>query len=83
MMELRYIFAPVANWEYLNKKATEQRSVRLQGEAYFDVTENPEAPFQISTTNTQITVLGTRFNVRARATEPQTTVTVESGKVRL
>lgn len=59
------------------------RPVRLEGEAFFDVAEDPNAPFQITTSQTRVTVLGTRFNVEAYPTKPVTTVTVASGKVRL
>ncbi|MEX2466402.1 MAG: FecR domain-containing protein [Gemmatimonadota bacterium] len=43
-----------------------RRVVRLEGEGFFDVTPH-ERPFQVSTGGARVTVLGTRFNVRARA----------------
>lgn len=70
----------------LNKGATlsynnnfDQRHVKLSGEAFFDVTKNPEKPFTIQTKNTQTKVLGTSFNVKTGTTE--TEVTVFTGKV--
>ena len=59
----------------------EKRDVRLKGEAFFEVTHNENSPFTVACTNgSQVTVLGTRFNVSARENMP-VTVTVESGKV--
>ncbi len=42
-----------------------QRIVYLTGEAYFDVTKNPEKPFIVVTKDAKIKVLGTSFNVKA------------------
>ena len=58
-----------------------ERVVQLRGEAYFDVSENPEKPFKLTTSQTQITVLGTAFNVRAYPHETITEVEVSEGKV--
>ena len=44
---------------------TESRKVSLNGEAYFDVKKGIN-PFIISTEYAEITVLGTKFNVRSR-----------------
>ncbi len=42
-----------------------KRQVFLEGEAYFEVTKNPNNPFQVSTSNMEVKVLGTHFNVSA------------------
>lgn len=62
----------------------EQRVVRLQGEAYFDVQRNTR-PFVVETFNARIDVLGTQFNVRARAKGKagETYVTLAEGRVRI
>ncbi len=62
----------------------QERLVHLDGEAFFDVAE-VEWPFVVRTFNAQITVLGTRFNVRAwpRSMDPGTAVTLEAGRVLL
>ncbi|MFK7979235.1 MAG: FecR family protein [Saprospiraceae bacterium] len=60
----------------------EQRSVQLTGEAFFEVTKNPNQPFVITTDKTKVTVLGTSFNVRAIIAENATEVVVKTGKVR-
>ena len=59
------------------------RAVKLKGEAFFDVAHH-ETPFTVETFNGTVTVLGTRFNVRARDNEqePETVVVLEQGSVR-
>ncbi|MFC5623957.1 FecR family protein [Algoriphagus winogradskyi] len=42
----------------------EKRTVRMQGEAFFDVTKDPNRPFVIQIDNNQVTVLGTSFNLK-------------------
>ena len=53
--------------------------VSLDGEAYFDVAENPSKPFIIKANGTEVKVLGTSFNVKSLGNE--TEVTVTSGRV--
>ncbi|HMS03169.1 MAG TPA: FecR domain-containing protein, partial [Gemmatimonadaceae bacterium] len=60
------------------------RAVRLDGEAFFDVAHAADRPFEVLTDAARVTVLGTRFLVRAHADEPDgTRVAVESGRVRV
>ena len=61
----------------------QQRKVRLEGEAFFDVQKDASKPFIIETTSSEIKVLGTSFNVRAIKNDAQTEVVVQSGKVQL
>jgi len=56
------------------------RNVRLQGEAYFEVTHNPHAPFVVHALEVQVRVLGTKFNVSAYHAE-HISVTLVEGKV--
>lgn len=60
------------------------RTVRLEGEAFFDVVKD-ETPFVVRTFDARVTVLGTEFGVRAWTDEPEaaTTVALVSGRVRL
>lgn len=60
--------------------ASDERTVRLVGEAFFDV-ERGERPFVVKTVEAQVRVLGTMFNVRAR--DAATVVTVTEGRVRV
>ena len=59
-----------------------KREVKLDGEGFFDVVSNKESPFIIVTEDAEITVLGTKFNVKTYPADAQITVTVESGVVK-
>ncbi|MEM8557982.1 MAG: FecR domain-containing protein [Bacteroidota bacterium] len=59
-----------------------ERAVRLEGEAFFDV-EPGAVPFVVATFNARVEVLGTAFNVDARAAERTTAVALVHGQVRL
>jgi len=56
------------------------RKVELQGEAFFDVTSNPDTPFVIHAGESVTTVLGTEFNVQAYPEEEEQVV-VKEGRV--
>jgi transmembrane sensor len=58
----------------------QQRSVRLTGQAFFEVTRGPNRPFSVATTGARVQVLGTSFDVSAYAGEP-VRVAVASGRV--
>lgn len=59
------------------------RAVYLEGEAFFDVTENKEKPFVVNTTGVSIRVLGTAFNVRSYPDDQAVKTTLVRGKVSL
>ncbi len=60
-----------------------ERVVRLQGEAYFEVTKDVKKPFIVETGNTVTRVLGTSFNLKAYENEafPRTKITLLTGSV--
>lgn len=45
-----------------------ERSVELNGEAFFEVTKNPHRPFTINTKAASVKVLGTSFNLKSSST---------------
>lgn len=59
----------------------QERRVRLNGEAYFEVTADPERPFVVETAGMKTRVLGTSFNVQAYSDEQRVFTTLLSGKV--
>lgn len=59
------------------------RKVFLKGEAYFDVFKNKEVPFIVSTEDMDITVHGTRFNLREKDPEHELEVVLVEGAVGL
>lgn len=59
------------------------RQVDLTGEAYFEVAHDKSSPFVVNSKNIKMCVLGTRFNVRARAAEERVVTTLLQGSVRI
>ncbi|TRZ79130.1 MAG: hypothetical protein D4R94_00100, partial [Chitinophagaceae bacterium] len=57
------------------------REVYLNGEAYFEVTKNPQKPFIVHTSGIDIKVLGTEFNVKAFDLEPTIEATLIRGSI--
>ncbi len=66
---------------YTNDFLAGERTVRLSGDAYFDVTSDPEHPFTVVAGEARIKVTGTCFAVTAPAGKNEIEVTVRSGKV--
>jgi len=58
-----------------------QRLVELNGEAYFEVFKNKEKPFIVKAKDTEIKVLGTKFNVSAYSNDNFTKTTLTEGLV--
>lgn len=64
-------------------EAFEERKVRLEGEAYFEVQHQERNPFVVFADNFYVKVLGTKFVVRKHADEQRVQVGVKSGRVKL
>ena len=64
-----------------NFKKAKTRTVELEGEAYFEVTENKKIPFIVKTKQMDVEVLGTTFNVEAYPERDVTSVILATGKV--
>jgi transmembrane sensor len=58
------------------------REVHLEGEAYFEVTENKKQPFIVSTNHSVSRVVGTSFNLRSYPNEAKEELTVLTGEVK-
>ena len=59
----------------------ETRGVTLTGEAYFEVTRNPDKPFVVTTGRIDVRALGTVFNVNAYPENNNIATTLVEGKV--
>ncbi|HMV10278.1 MAG TPA: FecR domain-containing protein [Cyclobacteriaceae bacterium] len=59
------------------------RQVFLSGEAYFDITPDPQSPFTIIADDLEIRVLGTAFDVSAYKPDSTIRVQVVHGKVQM
>ncbi|MDR0793569.1 MAG: FecR domain-containing protein [Chitinophagaceae bacterium] len=60
-----------------------ERTVKLNGEAYFEVAKNAKMPFKVITNNQTIEVVGTHFNVNGYANETLMNTTLVEGKVKV
>ena len=58
-----------------------KRRVKLEGEAWFEVNHDEKHPFEISTGNSILKVLGTKFNVNAYPVENYVEVVLQDGEV--
>lgn len=74
--------APNSSIVYTGSFNEQHRNLSLTGEAFFEVQPNKLLPFNITTTNARVTVLGTSFNVNAHSSG-NTEVIVNTGKVQL
>jgi ferric-dicitrate binding protein FerR (iron transport regulator) len=63
------------------KFASSERTVKLDGEAYFEVTHDEKKPFIISADDIRIAVLGTSFYVNTNAENNNVVVILTEGKV--
>ena len=60
------------------------REVSLNGEAFFEVSKDVSRPFIVKTShNIRTEVLGTAFNVRDYAAEPEVSISVTEGRIRV
>jgi transmembrane sensor len=57
------------------------RRVDLSGQAFFNISHNPEKPFYVFTNEVVTKVLGTKFCIKAYPDDMRVTVAVKSGKV--
>jgi len=78
----KIVLAENAHFKYPVKFGSKERKVFLQGRAYFEIKPDKKHPFVISTNNTNIKVLGTKFLVDA-SNSRQERVVVDEGKVAL
>ncbi len=69
--------------DYPTTFADDQRTVQLHGEAFFDVADDTQRPFTITTPALDIEVVGTSFNVFAYPGKNTEEVVVASGKVKV
>lgn len=63
--------------------STNERVVKLNGEAFFEVAKDAKRPFRVEVNGQQIEVLGTSFNVRAYENSNVIETTLETGQIRL
>lgn len=65
---------------YPSRFSSKSRTVKLEGEAYFEIAHNEKAPFLVSMPHISVKVLGTKFNAMAYP-EEKSLITLIEGKV--
>ena len=68
---------------YENDFTGSTREVRLEGEAFFDVTKQINRPFIVHTSGIEIKVLGTAFNVKSYPEDKTVETTLYRGSVKV
>jgi transmembrane sensor len=68
---------------YPDRFTGNNRTVFLNGEAYFEVESNREKPFIVETSSVSVIATGTKFNVSGYNSGENTEVTLVSGRVRV
>lgn len=90
--EKKHLILPDSSEIWLNAGTTfkypetftgKKRLVYLDGEAYFSVKKDASRPFIVKASQMSVTVLGTRFNVKAYPDDERITTTLSSGKVEI
>lgn len=66
---------------YPNEFKGKTREVLLFGEAFFEVTKNEKQPFVVKTTDLEVKVLGTKFNISAYAEDKIIQTVLSEGSV--
>lgn len=66
---------------YKNDFNRNNRTVRLQGEAYFEVTQDKQNRFIVHTGGVDVTVYGTKFNVFSKPDKEEVNVSLLEGSV--
>ena len=82
-MQLIFQDGSKAILKYPRKFGFNERKVELEGEAFFEVSPNKDRPFIVDVKDINVKVLGTAFDVKAYATDPDIFVSLETGKVAL
>ena len=68
---------------FTNAINSKERKVELTGEAFFDITHNENRPFIVQSSNLQIEVLGTEFNISNYAENKYLRTTLIDGSVKV
>lgn len=68
---------------YPDKFSNNQRDVFIEGEAFFEVAKDRNRPFKVHTSDMDIVVLGTSFNVKAYTNEGTIETTLIEGSLRI
>lgn len=75
------VLQPASEIRLADHYGSTTRELHLKGEAFFDVTRDPDRPFLVYANEVVTRVLGTSFNIKAYEDDKEVTVAVKTGKV--
>lgn len=90
--EKKTITLPDGTIAWLNSNSTiiypqefteKERLIKLNGEAFFDVSKDPDKPFIVESGDIKIKVLGTEFDIKNYKDQKKTETSLLSGKVEI
>ena len=67
--------------KYPEEFSTKERNVYMEGEAYFEVTKNPQKPFIVESNSMRVRVLGTTFNFKSEKQSKIAEATLIEGEI--
>lgn len=68
---------------YNSKFDNNTRKLKFEGEAFFNISHNPSRPLIVETSDANIEVLGTRFNVISKPKQQKWEATLVSGSIKV
>ncbi len=74
---------PGSRLEYPAKFADNNRDIKLKGQAFFDVTKNPEKPFHVKMNDIKVEVLGTSFELFNYDDSEEMEAVLVNGKIKV
>lgn len=77
----KVIIAPASKLMFNKSFGSEKRVIRLEGEAFFEVSHNKYIPFIVNTNGMNVKVLGTKFNVKSYNEDNKISTTLLEGSV--
>lgn len=72
-----------SSFTYPTRFSGKERRVEIEGQAYFEVAEDPDQPFVVKVKGAFIRVLGTHFDIMAYPEEKEIQTTLVSGSIRV
>lgn len=79
----RITLQPKSTLHYLRQFSGDKREVYLEGEAFFQITKNPQKPFLVYYNNIITKVLGTSFTINTNPQTGNVEVVVKTGRVQV
>lgn len=77
----KVVLGSASGISYQSDFQEKHRSIKLTGEAFFDVVKNPQIPFIVTSNDIVTTALGTSFNVKSNPNEQHIEVSLVTGEV--